>query len=84
MEKCDQHDSLVHEYRSLDSKIDSVMIGLGRIETLLKAGYVTKDVHNKDMGKIHEKINRTVFRLFIIVVGMTGGIASLISYIMNH
>lgn len=83
MNVCDRHDELSTDYKKLDDKLDKIALGQSRIETLLKSGYVTKDQHNTDIGKLYEKINKTVFKLFIVVVGLTGGISGLISYMVN-
>lgn len=83
MNVCDRHDEFLTDYKKLDEKLDSIQVSQSRIETLLKSGYLTKDQHNIDIGKLHDKINKTVFRLFIVVTGLASGISGLISYMVN-
>lgn len=83
MNVCERHDEFLADYKKLDDKLDKIAVGQSRIETLLKSGYLTKDQHNIDIGKLHDKINKTVFRLFILVTGLTSGISGLISYLVT-
>ena len=74
---CDLH----HEF---DQKIDNILVALTRIETKIEHGFATKKELNMQSSKLHEKINKTVMRLFIVVVGLTSFISGLVSYITSR